>query len=69
MAVFEISFSMRKVFLGKKISGEISFALISLFSCAKLQEIASRSTAIRSFVFLAKYAEFYHHKIFEARSQ
>ena len=69
MAVFEISFSMRKVFLGKKISGEISFAFISLFSCAKLQEIASRSTATRAFVFLAKFAEFYHHKIFETRSQ
>ena len=57
-----------KNFLKKKVSGEIAFALISLFH-VQIQEPASRSTTTRAFVFLAKFAEFYYHKIFEARSR
>ena len=57
-----------KNFLKKKVSGEIAFALISLFQ-VQIQEPASRSTTTRAFVFLAKFAEFYYHKIFEARSR
>ena len=66
MADFELSFSIRKEFLKKKVSGEIAFALISLFH-VQMQEPASRST--RAFVFPAKFAEFYYRKIFEARSR
>ena len=53
--------------LKKKVSGETVFDLISLFH-AQIQEPASRSTTTGAFVFLAKFAEFYYHKIFEARS-
>ena len=52
----------------KKVIGEIAFALISLFH-VQIQEPASRSTTTRAFVFLAKFAEFYYHKIFETRSR
>ena len=52
----------------KKDRGEIAFDLISLFH-AQIQEPASRSTTTRAFVFLAKFAEFYYHKIFEERSR
>ena len=52
--------------LKKKVSGEIAFALISLFH-VQIQEPASRSTTTRAFVFLAKFAEFYYHKIFQTR--
>ena len=65
MAAFELSFSIRKEFQ-KKESGEIAFALISLF-LVQMQEPGSRSTTTRTFVFLAKFAEFYYHKIFKTR--
>ena len=67
MAAFELCFSIRKEFLKKKVSGEIAFELISLFH-VQIQEPTSRSTTTRAFVFLAKFAEFYYHKIFETRS-
>ena len=35
----------------------------------QIQEPTSGSTTTRAFVFLAKFVEFYYHKIFEARSQ
>ena len=50
----------------KKESGEIAFDLTSLFH-VQIQEPTSRSTTTRAFVFLAKFAEFYYHKIFEGR--
>ena len=46
----------------KKVSGEIAFELISLFH-VQIQEPTSGSTIMRAFVFLAKFAEFYYHKI------
>ena len=54
-------------FLKKKVSREIAFELINLFNI-QMQELTSRSTTSRSFVFLAKFGEFYH-KIFETRSR
>ena len=45
----------------------MAFALISFFH-VQIQEPVSRSTASRVFVFLAKFAEFCHHKIFETRN-
>ena len=57
----------RKEFKEKKLSGEIAFALISL-SHVQIQKPASRSTTLRTFVFLPKCAEFYYHKKFETRS-
>ena len=60
VAAFEVSFSIRN-------SGEITFALISLFH-VQIAEPASRSTTTKAFVFLAKFAEFYYLKIFETRS-
>ena len=68
MADFELGFSIRKEFLKKKVSGEIAFALISLFH-VQMQEPVSRSTITRAFVFPAIFAEFYYRKIFEARSR
>ena len=47
---------------------EGAFALINLFR-VQIQEIATRSTTTRAFVFLEKFAEFYYHKIFETRSR
>ena len=67
LAAFELCFSIRKEFLKKKISGDIAFELISLFH-VQIQETTNRSTTTREFVFLAKFAEFYYHKIFETRS-
>ena len=66
MAAFELWFSTRKGFLKKKISGEIAFDLISLFH-VQIQEPKGRPTTTSAFVFLAKFAEFYYHKIFETR--
>ena len=60
-------FEYQKEFLKKKVSGEIAFDLINLFH-VQIQEPTSRSTTTRAFVFLAKFAEFYYHKIFETRS-
>ena len=57
-----------RFFFKNKVIGEIAFDLISLFH-AQIQEPKSRSTTTRAFIFLAKFAEFYYHKIFEARSQ
>ena len=68
MAAFELCFSIRKKFLKKEVSGEITFELISLFHI-QIQEPTSRSTTKRAFVFLAKFPEFYYHKIFETRSR
>ena len=42
--------------------------LISLFH-VQIQEPKCRSTTTRAFIFLAKFAEFYYHKIFETRSR
>ena len=66
--VFKFCFSIRKEFLKSKVSGEIAFELISLFH-VQIQEPTSRSTTMRAFAFLAKFAEFYYHKIFETRSR
>ena len=60
-------FWYQKEFSKKKVSAEIAFDLISLFH-VQIQEPTSRSTTTRAFVFLAKFAEFYYHKIFETRS-
>ena len=57
----------RKEFKEKKVSGEIVFALISLFH-VQIEKPTSRPTTLRAFVFLAKLAEFYYHKKFETRS-
>ena len=64
MATFELRFDIRKEFQKGKVSGEIAYALISLFH-VQVQEPAGRSTTTRAFVFLAKFVEFYNHKIFE----
>ena len=63
MAAFELSLVSEKK-LKKELSGEIAFALISLFH-VQIEDSASRSTTTRTFFFLAKFAEFYYHKIFE----
>ena len=52
----------------KEVSGEIAFDLISLFH-VQIQKPTNSSTTTRAFVSLAKFAEFYNHKIYEARSQ
>ena len=54
--------------LKEEISGEIAFDVIGLFH-VQVQEPKNRSTTTRAFIFLAKFAEFYYHKIFEARSR
>ena len=64
LVAFELSFSIRKEL---KKSGEIAFAISSFFH-VQIQELHSRLTATRAFVFLAKFAEIYYHKIFETRS-
>ena len=61
MAAFEVSFSIRKEFKKKKVNREIVFTLISLFH-EQIQELVSRSTTSRTFVFhgksvIAKYLE------------
>ena len=66
MATFKVAFSIRKKFKIKKVSAEIAYALISLFY-VKIQQLAKRSTTMRAFVFLASFAEFHYHKIFETR--
>ena len=66
-AGFELCFSIRKEFLKMKVSQEIALELIGLF-CVQIQEPTSRSTTTTAFVFLAKFAEFYYHKIFETKS-
>ena len=66
MAAFEVSFSIRKEFSKNKVSGGIA-SLISLFHI-KIPEPAGRQTTTRAFIFLAKFAEFYYLKIFEAKS-
>ena len=58
---------LRKVVKEKKVSGEIAFALISLFHI-QIQKPTSRSTTLTAFVYLAKFAEFYFHKKSETRS-
>ena len=57
-------FWYQKEFLKKKGSGEISFALISLFNI-QIQEPTRSSTTTRAFVFPAK---FHYHKTFETRN-
>ena len=61
-------FSIRREFLKKKVSGDFAFDLIGLFH-VQIQESTGRSTTMRDFVFLKKFAEFYYHKIFERRYQ
>ena len=56
----------RKEYKEKKVRGEIAFALTSLFH-VQTQKPASRSTTLRAFVFLEKFAEFHYHKKFETR--
>ena len=65
---FWIKFSIRKEFLKEKAEGEIAFALINLPQ-VQIQDPASGSTTTKEFVFLEKFAEFYYHKILEARSR
>ena len=67
MPAFESCFSIRNKFLKKKVSGEIAFELIGFFY-VQIQEPTRRSTTTGAFTILAKFAEFYYHKIFEARS-
>ena len=67
MAAFELCFSIGKEFLKKIVSGETAFELISMFR-VQIQETIM-STTTRAFVFLAKIAGFYYHKMFETRSQ
>ena len=67
MAVFNYVLASERI-LQNKVSGEIAFDLISFFQ-VQLQEPTSRSTTTRAFNFLAKFAEFYYHKIFETRSR
>ena len=66
VAAFEYVLVSERIF--KKVSGEIAFDLISLFH-VQIQQPTSRSTTTRAFAFLAKFAEFYYHKIFETRSR
>ena len=66
MAAFELRFSISKE-IKKKVSGETNFPLISLFY-VRIQEPASRSTTMGTFVFLVEFAEFYSHKMFETKS-
>ena len=68
MAAFEVSFSITKEFLKKKVNVKLAFALISLFR-VQIQDFASRSSTTRAFVFLSKFAEFYYHKISDTRSR
>ena len=67
VAASELCFSIRKEFFKKKVSGEISFELISLLH-VQIQEPTNRLTTTTVFAFLAKFAQFYYHKIFETRS-
>ena len=67
MVAFELCCSIRKEDLKTKISGEITFKSISWFH-VQIQEPISSSTYTRAFVFLAKFAEFYYHKLFETIS-
>ena len=55
-------------FLKKKVSKDIALEFITLFH-VQIQEPTSMSAITRAFVFLAKFAEFYYRKIFEARSR
>ena len=67
MVAFELCFSIRKFKKKqqkKQGSGDIAFALISLFH-VQIQEPAGRSTTTRAFVFLAKFAGLYYHKRIE----
>ena len=57
VAAFEVSFSITKEFLKKKVNVKLAFALISLFR-VQIQDFASRSSTTRAFVFLSKFAEF-----------
>ena len=57
MAAFELCFSIRKEFLKEKVSGEISFELISLFH-VQIQESVSRSTITKAFVLLQNLLNF-----------
>ena len=68
MTAAELSFSIRKEFSKKKVSGEFALALISLIH-VQIQLPAKRSTTTIAFVFLAKFADFFYHKRFETRSQ
>ena len=54
MADFQVSFSIKKEFLKKKVNWAIAFGLISFFH-VQIQEPESRSTTIAVFVFLAKF--------------
>ena len=56
-AAFEISFSIRKNEEKKKLSGEITFALIRLFY-VQIQGPANRSTTTKAFVFFQNLMNF-----------
>ena len=64
VAAFQLRFIIRKELLQKKVSGENTFNLISVFH-AQIPQPKSMSTTTTAFVFLEKFAEFYYHKIFE----
>ena len=64
VVAFELSFNIRKKIEKIKVSGEVNFALISLFY-VQIQKPTSRLTTKRPFVLLAKVAGFYYHKIFK----
>ena len=46
----------------------MAFALINLFQ-VQIQDPAGSSTTTTAFLFLEKFAEFYYHKILEAKSR
>ena len=50
--------------LEKKVNGEVAFDLITLFH-VQIQQPTSWSANMRASVSLAKFNEFYYHKIFE----
>ena len=56
----------KKEFKEKKVRGEVAFALIGL-KHVQIQKPANRSTTLRAFAFLAKFAEFHYYKKFETR--
>ena len=67
VATYELSLVLEKNFLKKEVSGEIAFALINLFQ-VQIQDPAGSSTTTTAFLFPERFAEFYYHKMFEARS-
>ena len=67
MATYELSLVLEKNKKKKKVSGENAFASINLFQ-VQIQDPAVSSTTATAFLFPEIFAEFYYHKMFEARS-